>query len=428
MNKSKMNVETLVSVIVPVFNREHVLRETMDSICNQTYKNLEIIVIDDGSTDNSLTILREYAEKDERVRVLEQQHRFAGAARNLGMQAAHGKYFSFLDSDDLFEPSMYEMMVARAEETRSDVVICKSDTFKQYGDFYPMPRQLKESYLSQVNKADFQVMRDCPEAALLFCIGWAWDKLFLADFVKKHEVVFPALRYAEDAPFVFPLVAVAPKCSIVDKVLVHYRQSDNQVSAGSNISKNPLLCLNSAKLTYQILVRLGGTEAVLDSCRCWMADYVAWTLSLLKGNSMLKLLDAVADWFDEDMGVSIALRRLQNDSRFFEVFREFSKPFKVYLSMLSLVKLLKTPQSSFADFVRQQIVSECTSLSGGDFVKIFGRGSLETALYELRRFRRKLFWKGLFSSRRKRKLLSAKFSDSRVLQQKLKTLRVGTNR
>ena len=97
-------------------------------------------------------------------------------------------------------------------------------------------------------------------------------------------------------------------------------------------------------------------------------------------------------------------------------------PFEVYLSMLSLVELLKTPQSSFADFVRLQIASDSTSLGGGDFVKIFGRGSLEAALYELRRFRRKLFWKGLFSSRRKRKLLSAKSADSRVLQQKLITL------
>ena len=97
-----------VSVIIPVYNVEQYLRPCLDSVLNQTLKNIEIICIDDGSTDDSLKILMEYAEKDNRITILKQKNKGAGVARNYGMSIATGEYFLFLDSDDFFSETLLQ--------------------------------------------------------------------------------------------------------------------------------------------------------------------------------------------------------------------------------------------------------------------------------------------------------------------------------
>ena len=105
-----------VSVILPVYNASDYLHQCMDSIVGQTLKDIEIICVDDGSTDNSLDILKEYEQKDKRVKVIQQKNAGAGAARNNGLSIATGEYLSFLDSDDFFEPDMLEKAYEKAKE------------------------------------------------------------------------------------------------------------------------------------------------------------------------------------------------------------------------------------------------------------------------------------------------------------------------
>ena len=118
---------TKVSVILPVYNVSDYLRQCMDSIVGQTLKDIEIICVDDGSTDDSLAILKEYEAKDQRVKVIQQANAGAGAARNKGLEIATGEYLSFLDSDDFFEPDMLEKAWSKAHETRAQVVVFRSD-------------------------------------------------------------------------------------------------------------------------------------------------------------------------------------------------------------------------------------------------------------------------------------------------------------
>ena len=121
--------DILVSVIVPVYNVENYLRQCLNSITGQTLKNIEIICVDDSSTDGSKRILEEYAKKDERVKIITQPNKGAGAARNNGLSVAKGKYLSFLDSDDFFEPDMLEHAYNKAEEDCADFVVFKSDQY-----------------------------------------------------------------------------------------------------------------------------------------------------------------------------------------------------------------------------------------------------------------------------------------------------------
>ena len=115
-----------ISVIIPVYNTEKYLRQCLDTVVAQTLKDIEIILVDDGSTDDSLLICREYARKDDRIHVYHQENQGAGPARNYGIKVAKGQYFSFLDADDLFKLDMLERLYDKCSVTDSDICICRS--------------------------------------------------------------------------------------------------------------------------------------------------------------------------------------------------------------------------------------------------------------------------------------------------------------
>ena len=166
------NQPVVVSVIVPVYNAGAFLRRTLDCICGQTLRDIEIILVDDGSTDDSRSILQEYAARDPRITLLQQEHEYAGAARNKGMAIARGKYLSFLDADDIFEPTMLEKMVKRAEEVAADVVVCRCDIFHTEGEYTPLTWQIHDRYLTKLNRKKFSLKNEYPQAAFQTFIGW----------------------------------------------------------------------------------------------------------------------------------------------------------------------------------------------------------------------------------------------------------------
>ena len=123
-----------ISVIIPVYNAEKYLEKCLDSILQQTFREIEVICVDDGSQDASKQILRRYASQDARVIVVEQKNMYAGVARNRGMELAKGKYLIFLDADDFFHPDMLRRAYACSEQYRADITIfnvkCFSDQTK----------------------------------------------------------------------------------------------------------------------------------------------------------------------------------------------------------------------------------------------------------------------------------------------------------
>lgn len=123
-----------ISIIVPVYNVENYLPKCLDSIINQTYKNLEIIVIDDGSTDSSSVICDDYVILDKRIIVLHQENHGLSAARNLGIKIATGRFVGFVDSDDFINTEMFEKMFNRIIETCADVVMCNYVRFGMVND------------------------------------------------------------------------------------------------------------------------------------------------------------------------------------------------------------------------------------------------------------------------------------------------------
>ena len=118
-----------ISVIIPVYNQELYLEQCLDSVLGQTLRDIEVLCIDDGSLDRSAEILKRYAKQDPRLTVIQQENQGAGTARNCGLRLAKGKYLSFLDSDDFFEPDMLLKAYQRAEKEKADFVVFNSDQY-----------------------------------------------------------------------------------------------------------------------------------------------------------------------------------------------------------------------------------------------------------------------------------------------------------
>ena len=122
--------EVYVSIIVPVYNTQAYLKECLDSLINQTLKEIEIIIINDGSTDNSINIIKEYEEKDNRIKLIDKENEGQSATRNKGLEQASGEYVAFVDSDDYIDLNMYENLYDSARKNKADLVICDYSNIK----------------------------------------------------------------------------------------------------------------------------------------------------------------------------------------------------------------------------------------------------------------------------------------------------------
>ncbi len=215
------NNSKLVSIVIPVYNEERYLHECLDSLLRQTYENIEIICVDDGSTDGSLRILQDYKERDNRVVILTQSNQFAGVARNNGLSVAKGDYILFLDSDDYFALDFIEKMLERIIKTDSDIVVCKSRQFDDQNRQYKLLESSLKDNIIDLEKS-WSPENIC-EVLFQLTAGWAWDKIYKASFIKSKHIEFQNTRVANDACFVYIAYAEATRISFVSEMLVNHR-------------------------------------------------------------------------------------------------------------------------------------------------------------------------------------------------------------
>lgn len=212
-----------VSVIVAVYNAEKYLRQCMDSIVGQTLKDMEIICVNDGSTDGSLEILKHYAKKDARVKVYTKENEGLGgaSARNYGLERATGEYVSILDSDDFFDVQMLEKAVNRADALKTDIVVFGGYEFdERNGNTYKVGSILSEK---EIPSKEVFSYKDISDGIYQLSQGMAWNKLFRRSFLERTGIRFQRVRYTDDAYFTFALMALAERISVLKEYLCYYR-------------------------------------------------------------------------------------------------------------------------------------------------------------------------------------------------------------
>lgn len=239
-----MITQPKVSVVMSVYNGELFLRETLDTVVNQTLKDIEIILVSNGSTDGTFGIMQEYAKRDDRVRAYQKDYSEAGTGRNFGFSYATGKYISFLDGDDLFELNMLEKAYLHAEKHNAEIVAFGIDRFFSDQTHYERLHCPIMNRLPQKEVFSSEEIR-CAFGALGF---FAWNKIFLREFYADNQLRFLDLTVGEDTFLSITAICCAKRISVLNEVLVHYRRFEAGVSSNElRAVRNNYACVTELK-------------------------------------------------------------------------------------------------------------------------------------------------------------------------------------
>lgn len=284
----------MISIIVPIFNVEQYLPQCIESICHQTYKELEIILVDDGSNDNSGKICDLYEKNDPRIKVLHKKNEGLVSARKAGLQLSHGRYIAYVDGDDWIEDTMYERLLNCLLEFNVDVAMC--GRYEDTGKYskavyhgieegkYDKERMIKSIYPRMIVNEVFFEWGIFPGV---------WDKLFKREYIEPFQMkVDERIQMGEDAVCTYPCLLNAESIYILHECFYHYRQTTNSMvkqTLNSDIERQKF------KILYQTGMKQFERYKNIFDCREQWKKYVLFLMiprsdSLYKGFSELSQL------------------------------------------------------------------------------------------------------------------------------------------
>jgi glycosyltransferase involved in cell wall biosynthesis len=223
-------LNTKLSIIVPVYNAEKHLKECLDSIINQTLKEIQVIIINDGSTDNSKEIILDYVRKDNRVTFIDSENEGVSAARNKGIEKSAGRYIGFVDADDYITPGMYQRLFETAEENKSSMVICNA-----------IHEDGKRGYRKRLQIENETFLTSDKASLILDFVRFKydsanWNKIYDSNIIRQYHLKFDnGLAIWEDLLFNLKFIVFADKISTLNEALYYYRVHDSSVIANSKL-------------------------------------------------------------------------------------------------------------------------------------------------------------------------------------------------
>lgn len=219
INKAVISYKPKVSVVIPVYNVEEYLREMLDCVVSQTLQEIEIICVDDGSTDSSLDILMEYANKDARISIITSPNLFAGVARNTGLAFAQGETIIWLDADDTYNPHMLEKLYEKLKQADAQIAFCQYKRIDLAGNVVQVADVLDKIY-------DVFSPQDTDNILTLFSVP-PYNKLYDLAFIQKYNLQYFTTKISNDVGFSFKARLLATRIAVVHEVLAQHRNLSN---------------------------------------------------------------------------------------------------------------------------------------------------------------------------------------------------------
>lgn len=234
----------MVTIICPVYNAENYLNDCIESLIEQTYKNIEIILIDDDSSDRSLVICDEWALKDERIKVVHNTRGGVSKARNTGVRIANGKYLFFIDADDIIEPNTIEILLKYHDGKKSTI------TVSNYERFMDLPVKIKrESGKLNIKNYRKPSIKDFMSARQG---GYIWGMLFTKDLIDEKEVTFnEEMHNLEDVTWIGSFIGYVEDMIFVDGVFYHYRRNPTSITSYSTDYRWQAKCWLQVKENFE---------------------------------------------------------------------------------------------------------------------------------------------------------------------------------
>jgi len=267
-----------ISIIIPVHNAEPYLKPCLECIAKQTFRDFECICVNDASTDDSCRTIKSFTKHDKRFSVVDIPASGAGAARNRGMELAKGKYFLFLDADDLFAPTMLEKFYARAEETNADIVFCKHQIYEMQKDL--MRDCTGVPFPSIDPKVEYPFRTD-PALPLQAYAPAPWNKFFRASFVREVGIQFQAIPSANDIGFTTKAKLAARHVASIDEPLVFYRTGQG-ANITSKVHKDPTCVVRALSDVWEFVERREWTKSVAEKFVAFVYPNFMYTVNMLR--------------------------------------------------------------------------------------------------------------------------------------------------
>lgn len=214
---------TKLSIIVPVYNVEKYLPKCLESLIKQTLKDIEIICINDGSMDNSLAILKEFASKDSRIKIIDNQHQGVAKTRNTGIEQSTGEYIGFVDSDDYIDIDFFEKLYNSATKSNSDIAIASILKHKNFFNIYNAKYTKEETAITIQDK-----IKLCEDKKHFFF--YAWNKIYHSGFIKENNIKFSEGQIYEDVMFAIKALYYSNKIISVYGTKYHYIEHENSLT------------------------------------------------------------------------------------------------------------------------------------------------------------------------------------------------------
>lgn len=232
MERVSRKKEPLISIIIPVYKVEKYIKRCLDSVVNQTYKNLEIILVDDGTPDNSGKICDEYAKKDKRIKIIHKENGGVSDARNKGIEQATGKYIGFVDSDDYIDVNMYEILKNTIEKENADIASCKYVRFAEYVEF---DSQKYDKKTIEYNQEEY--MKKFFKIGTQECVYYPWNKLYKKSIICSDQ--YPKGLTSEDVVGTYKALLKAKKIVEINYPYYYYFYNKKSIT-GSKFSNKDL--------------------------------------------------------------------------------------------------------------------------------------------------------------------------------------------
>jgi len=327
-----------VSVILPVYNVSEYLKECLDSIVNQTLKDIEIICINDGSTDKSLEILNEYAQKDCRFIVLSQENQGQGVARNKGVELARGEYIQFIDPDDWVELNMLESLYNFAKEHKSQVVKFNYKEYNDYSGKYKdvnFAEKIKKDYDYDVVKIPYYTWRLFKKDSLSNLDLHVWAYFYLTEFIKSNNIKFAPSKHGEDHLFADGALLLANKIDFLNKYFYVYRiRSGSSVRIKSDIN---FCVFDNIRLLKEFLIENNLFNELEDEWISYAKKVVSWHYSQVPDESIKRYENMCLQYFSNE-----------------KEFKKFLKEIKTKRSLLEQIFSLK---NEYKDAIKYKVVT-----------------------------------------------------------------------
>lgn len=258
--KDKSENTSMVSLVVPVYNCDKYLKRCIESLIRQEYENIEILLVDDGSTDNSNNIIQYYQKKDKRIKAIHQTNKGVSVARNVGIKNANGNFISFIDSDDYVEPDYVSYLYSLINN--EDVQISTTQCIYKFND-------INEKMYSNTFVEDVKILSgvETAEATLYYKIDvYPFNKLFNINFLKHNNLKFnEKLSYGEDFEFIIKCFQKANKIAIGNKIIYNYYEG-NPNSAMSKYTKKMIEdCIKSQDNIRESLLKVN--DKLFKACK-----------------------------------------------------------------------------------------------------------------------------------------------------------------